>query len=81
MSTFAPVVDARPRPAPLLARDTDSEPWLIGLRGGKQRLGDSVLAQVHADGGLPGPPACVRRAGAGSVTQPVQRGQLGAVAR
>ncbi|NEL74515.1 MAG: phosphoribosylformylglycinamidine synthase, partial [Xanthomonas perforans] len=27
----------------------DSELWLIGLGGGKQRLGGSVLAQVYAD--------------------------------
>ncbi|MBN6152664.1 phosphoribosylformylglycinamidine synthase [Xanthomonas sp. AmX2] len=53
VSAFAPVADARTQLTPLLARDTDSELWLIGLGGGKQRLGGSVLAQVHAEGGLP----------------------------
>ncbi len=58
VSAFAPVVDVRAQLTPLLERDQDSELWLIGLGGGKQRLGGSVLAQVHpdatvADGGLP----------------------------
>ncbi|UYB51695.1 phosphoribosylformylglycinamidine synthase [Xanthomonas sp. AM6] len=53
VSAFAPVADARAQLTPLLAREADSELWLIGLGGGKQRLGGSVLAQVHAEGGLP----------------------------
>ncbi|MEB1530820.1 phosphoribosylformylglycinamidine synthase [Xanthomonas sp. WHRI 7945] len=53
VSAFAPVADARTQLTPLLAREADSELWLIGLGGGKQRLGGSVLAQVHAEGGLP----------------------------
>ncbi|WP_369976959.1 phosphoribosylformylglycinamidine synthase [Xanthomonas bundabergensis] len=53
VSAFAPVADARTQLTPLLAREAESELWLIGLGGGKQRLGGSVLAQVHAEGGLP----------------------------
>jgi len=53
VSAFAPVADARSQLTPLLAREAESELWLIGLGGGKQRLGGSVLAQVHAEGGLP----------------------------
>ena len=58
VSAFAPVVDVRAQLTPLLDRDEDSELWLIGLGAGKQRLGGSVLAQVHpdaamADGRLP----------------------------
>ena len=60
VSAFAPVVDVRQQLTPLLAREPDSELWLIGLGAGKQRLGGSVLAQCHpqatgaADaGGLP----------------------------
>ncbi|MCW4454256.1 phosphoribosylformylglycinamidine synthase [Flavobacterium sp. MXW15] len=49
ISAFAPVADVRPQLTPLLDREGDSELWLIGLGGGKQRLGGSVLAQVHAD--------------------------------
>ena len=48
VSAFAPVADARAQLTPLLDREEDSELWLIGLGGGKQRLGGSVLAQVHA---------------------------------
>ena len=50
VSAFAPVADVRGQLTPLLAEGEDSELWLIGLGGGKQRLGGSVLAQVHADG-------------------------------
>ncbi len=50
VSAFAPVVDVRGQLTPLLADGDDSELWLIGLGGGKQRLGGSVLAQVHAGG-------------------------------
>ncbi|MCD7100256.1 phosphoribosylformylglycinamidine synthase [Stenotrophomonas sp. MMGLT7] len=54
VTAFAPVADARTQLVPLLARETDSELWLIGLGAGKQRLGGSVLAQVHAgDEALP----------------------------
>lgn len=54
ITAFAPVADVRPQLTPLLAREEDSELWLIGLGGGKQRLGGSVLAQVHAgDEALP----------------------------
>ncbi len=49
ISAFAPVVDARQQLTPLLDRDADSELWLIGLGGGKQRLGGSILAQTQAD--------------------------------
>lgn len=54
VSAFAPVTDTRKQLTPLLARDGDSELWLIGLGAGKKRLGGSVLAQCHpGDGGLP----------------------------
>ena len=54
ITAFAPVLDARQQLTPLLQRDGDSELWLIGLGAGKQRMGGSILAQVHADhGGLP----------------------------
>ncbi|HYG05918.1 MAG TPA: phosphoribosylformylglycinamidine synthase [Stenotrophomonas sp.] len=54
ITAFAPVADVRPQLTPLLAREEDSELWLIGLGGGKQRLGGSVLAQVQAgDEALP----------------------------
>ncbi|WP_144409314.1 phosphoribosylformylglycinamidine synthase [Pseudoxanthomonas suwonensis] len=54
VSAFAPVADVRAQLTPLLAEGEDSELWLIGLGGGKQRLGGSVLAQVHAgDEALP----------------------------
>jgi phosphoribosylformylglycinamidine synthase len=53
ITAFAPVTDARAQLTPLLAREEDSELWLIGLGAGKQRLGGSVLAQCHpqANGG------------------------------
>ncbi|MDQ1120272.1 MULTISPECIES: phosphoribosylformylglycinamidine synthase [Pseudoxanthomonas] len=54
ISAFAPVDDARTQLTPLLSREPDTELWLIGLGGGKQRLGGSVLAQVFAgDEALP----------------------------
>jgi len=54
ITAFAPVADARQQLTPLLERDGDSELWLIGLGAGKQRMGGSILAQVHADhSGLP----------------------------
>ncbi len=53
VSAFAPVLDVRAQLTPLLRRDVDSELWLIGLGGGRQRMGGSVLAQCHpeANGG------------------------------
>ncbi|GAB2502730.1 phosphoribosylformylglycinamidine synthase [Lysobacter humi (ex Lee et al. 2017)] len=57
VTAFAPVADARQQSTPLLDRDVESDLWLIGLGGGKQRLGGSILAQCHpeagADGALP----------------------------
>jgi phosphoribosylformylglycinamidine synthase len=47
VSAFARVADAREQLTPVLARELDSELWLIGLGAGQQRLGGSVLAQVH----------------------------------
>jgi phosphoribosylformylglycinamidine synthase len=47
VTAFAPVVDVRRQLTPLMDRDAESELWLIGLGAGKQRLGGSVLAQVH----------------------------------
>src|SRR5688572_16924122 len=47
VTAFAPVVDTRMQLTPLLARDVDSELWLIGLGAGKQRMGGSILAQCH----------------------------------
>ncbi|KAF1708273.1 phosphoribosylformylglycinamidine synthase [Pseudoxanthomonas sangjuensis] len=51
VSAFAPVEDVRQQLTPLLAREEDSELWLIGLGGGKKRLGGSVLAQVFPGAG------------------------------
>ncbi|BCT91813.1 phosphoribosylformylglycinamidine synthase [Lysobacter helvus] len=51
VSAFAPVDDVRTQLTPLLARDTETEVWLIGLGGGKQRLGGSILAQCHPEAG------------------------------
>ncbi|KAF1704352.1 phosphoribosylformylglycinamidine synthase [Pseudoxanthomonas suwonensis] len=53
ISAFAPVADVRGQLTPLLAEEPESDLWLIGLGGGRQRLGGSVLAQVHAEGQLP----------------------------
>ncbi len=47
VSAFAPVTDVRRQLTPLLSSGQDSELWLIGLGAGKQRMGGSVLAQVH----------------------------------
>lgn len=49
ISAFAPVADVRQQLTPLLQREVDSELWLIGLGAGKQRMGGSILAQVHGD--------------------------------
>ena len=46
VTAFARVADVRSQLTPVLARDTATELWLIGLGAGKQRLGGSVLAQV-----------------------------------
>src|SRR5690606_40442795 len=39
VTAFAPVQDVRAQLTPLLDREVDSELWLIGLGGGRQRLG------------------------------------------
>ena len=49
ITAFAPVTDVRQQLTPLMDRDVDSELWLIGLGGGRQRMGGSILAQVHGD--------------------------------
>ena len=49
VSAFAPVLDVRAQLTPLLRRDVESELWLIGLGGGRQRMGGSVLAQCHPE--------------------------------
>ena len=46
VTAFAPVVDVRQQLTPLLQRDVESELWLIGLGGGRQRLGGSVLSAM-----------------------------------
>ncbi|SKA20245.1 phosphoribosylformylglycinamidine synthase [Novilysobacter spongiicola] len=57
VTAFAPVVDVRQQLTPLLEREGESELWLIGLGAGKQRLGGSVLAQVHPEAGATDLPA------------------------
>jgi phosphoribosylformylglycinamidine synthase len=47
VSAFAPVSDVRAQLTPLLSREPDTELWLIGLGGGRQRLGGSILGQCH----------------------------------
>ncbi|HEY4530034.1 MAG TPA: phosphoribosylformylglycinamidine synthase [Luteimonas sp.] len=47
VSAFAPVADVRAQLTPLLARQSGTELWLIGLGAGKQRMGGSILSQVH----------------------------------
>lgn len=54
VSAFAPVDDVRRQLTPLLVREAESEIWLIGLGGGKQRMGGSILSQVHPDAGANG---------------------------
>ena len=49
VSAFAPVADVRRQLTPLLDREVESELWLIGLGGGRQRMGGSVLAQCHPE--------------------------------
>ncbi len=45
VSAFARVNDVRAQLTPLLAREVESELWLLGLGAGKHRLGGSILAQ------------------------------------
>ncbi|HTD28432.1 MAG TPA: phosphoribosylformylglycinamidine synthase, partial [Xanthomonadaceae bacterium] len=47
VSAFARVADVRDHLQPVLAREVDSELWLIGLGAGQQRLGGSIFAQCH----------------------------------
>lgn len=47
VTAFAPVADVRSQLTPLLAREGETELWLIGLGAGRQRLGGSILAQCH----------------------------------
>ena len=47
VTAFAPVRDVTAQLTPLLSPRTDTELWLIGLGGGRQRLGGSVLSQSH----------------------------------
>ncbi|GIX34539.1 MAG: phosphoribosylformylglycinamidine synthase [Lysobacteraceae bacterium] len=54
VSAFARVADVRATLTPVLRPEVESELWLIGLGGGKQRLGGSILAQCYA--GFGGPP-------------------------
>ena len=49
VSAFAPVSDVRKQLTPLMLRGEETEVWLIGLGGGKQRLGGSILAQTHPE--------------------------------
>jgi phosphoribosylformylglycinamidine synthase len=55
VSAFARVADVRGQLTPVMARDLDTELWLIGLGAGQKRLGGSVLAQVHSAFGGPCP--------------------------
>ncbi len=49
VTAFAPVLDVRGQLTPLLQREVPSELWLIGLGGGRQRMGGSILAQCFPD--------------------------------
>jgi len=49
VTAFAAVPDVRGQLTPQLAREVESELWLIGLGAGRQRLGGSILAQVHPE--------------------------------
>jgi phosphoribosylformylglycinamidine synthase len=55
VTAFAPVADVRAQLTPLLERDGDSELWLIGLGGGRQRMGGSILAQCFEGFGAESP--------------------------
>jgi phosphoribosylformylglycinamidine synthase len=48
VSAFAPVTDARRTLTPQLAAEADTELVLVDLGAGRNRLGGSVLAQVHS---------------------------------
>ena len=65
VTAFARVSDVRAQLQPVLARDVDSELWLIGLGAGQQRLGGSILAQCQGAFGGASPdlddPALLRR--------------------
>ncbi|HET8818754.1 MAG TPA: phosphoribosylformylglycinamidine synthase [Xanthomonadaceae bacterium] len=54
VTAFAPVPDVRAQLTPLLSREADTELWLIGLGAGRQRLGGSILAQVHPEWSVAG---------------------------
>ena len=56
VSAFAPVADTRAQLTPLLAREEDSELWLIGLGAGRRRMGGSILAQCYGGFGVQRPP-------------------------
>ncbi len=47
VTAFAPVEDVHAQLTPLLAREPETELWLIGLGAGQRRLGGSILAQVY----------------------------------
>ncbi|HIY70390.1 MAG TPA: phosphoribosylformylglycinamidine synthase [Candidatus Luteimonas excrementigallinarum] len=47
VTAFAPVRDVSAQLTPLLSERMDTELWLLGLGGGRQRLGGSVLSQCH----------------------------------
>jgi phosphoribosylformylglycinamidine synthase len=50
ISAFAPVADVRRTLTPVLRLDAGASAlWLIDLGGGRNRLGGSVLAQVHSE--------------------------------
>ena len=54
ISAFARVADVRHALTPVLAREVESELWLLGLGAGKQRMGGSILAQcLQTFGGTP----------------------------
>ncbi len=55
VTAFARVADAGATLTPVLQRGEDTEIWLIGLGGGKQRLGGSILAQCYSSFGGPAP--------------------------
>jgi phosphoribosylformylglycinamidine synthase len=65
VSAFARVADVRKQLQPVLARDVDSELWLIGLGAGQQRLGGSIFAQCQGTFGGTSPdlddPVLLRR--------------------
>ena len=65
VSAFARVADVRTQLTPVLARDVDSDLWLIGLGAGQQRIGGSIFAQCHGGFGGASPdlddPVLLRR--------------------